>query len=60
MQELYPTGQILGSGSAGLGNLYVLDQECAVHYINFYGGRTSARRINLNSGMKTRDKWLQT
>lgn len=28
-----------------LGNLYVIDREDAVHYINYYGGNTSARRV---------------
>jgi hypothetical protein len=28
-----------------LGNLYVLDSENAVHYINYYGGKTTARKV---------------
>lgn len=29
-----------------LGNLYVLDRENAVHYINYYGGETNARKVS--------------
>lgn len=29
-----------------LGNLYVLDREHAVHYINYYGGKTTARKVS--------------
>ena len=29
-----------------LGNLYVLDAENAVHYIDYYGGKTAARKVS--------------
>jgi hypothetical protein len=28
-----------------LGNLYVIDRRNVVHYINYYGGQTSARKV---------------
>jgi len=37
--------RILPIARCELGNLYVFDQENAVHYINYYGGRTSARKV---------------
>jgi len=28
-----------------LGNIYVLNRENAVHYLNYYGGKTTARKV---------------
>jgi hypothetical protein len=36
---------VLPFADCELGNLYVIDQEGAVYYINYYGGSTSARRV---------------
>jgi hypothetical protein len=36
---------ILPVADCELGNLYVLDRENAVHYINYYGGSTSAINV---------------
>lgn len=37
--------RVLPFADCELGNLYVIDQEDAVYYINYYGGSTSAHRI---------------
>lgn len=29
-----------------LGNLWVIDRENAIHYINYYGGKTTARKVS--------------
>lgn len=36
---------VLPIADCELGNLYVLDREGAVHYINYYGGRTTAKKV---------------
>jgi hypothetical protein len=36
---------VLPIADCELGNLYVIDQEDSVHYINYYGGVTSARNV---------------
>ncbi len=36
---------ILPIADCELGNLYVLDRENAVHYLNYYGGKTTAHRV---------------
>jgi hypothetical protein len=36
---------ILPFADCELGNLWVLDQKNAVHYINYYGGKTTARKV---------------
>lgn len=36
---------VLPVADCALGNLYVLDRENSVHYINYYGGRTTARKV---------------
>ncbi|NHZ43560.1 SMI1/KNR4 family protein [Massilia aquatica] len=36
---------VLPIADCELGNLYVLDRENAVHYINYYGGKTSVRKV---------------
>ena len=37
--------RILPIADCEFGNLYVFDRENRVHYINYYGGRTSARKV---------------
>jgi len=36
---------VLPIADCELGNLYVLDRENAVHYLNYYGGKTTAQKI---------------
>lgn len=36
---------VLPIADCELGNLYVLDRENAVHYLDYYGGKTSARKV---------------
>lgn len=36
---------VLPVADCEVGNLYVLDRENSVHYINYYGGRTTARKV---------------
>lgn len=36
---------VLPIADCELGNLYVIDRENVVHYINYYGGRTTARKV---------------
>ena len=36
---------VLPIADCELGNLYVLDRKNAVHYLNFYGGKTSSRNV---------------
>jgi hypothetical protein len=46
--KLYPDLRddgILPFARCELGNLWVLDQKNAVHYINYYGGETTARKV---------------
>ena len=37
--------QILPIADCELGNLYVIDRDNYVHYINYYGGTTTARKV---------------
>lgn len=37
--------RILPIADCELGNLYVLDSNNSVHYINYYGGKTSAKKV---------------
>jgi hypothetical protein len=39
------TERVLPIADCELGNLYVLDQENAVYYLNYYGGKTTARKV---------------
>lgn len=36
---------VLPMADCELGNLYVIDGDNAIHYINYYGGRTTSRKI---------------
>ena len=36
---------VLPIADCELGNLYVIDRENAIFYINYYGGKTTARKI---------------
>jgi hypothetical protein len=36
---------VLPFADCELGNIYVLDAKNAVHYINYYGGRTTVRKV---------------
>lgn len=36
---------VLPIADCELGNLYILSRENAVHYINYYGGETTARKV---------------
>lgn len=36
---------VLPVADCELGNLYVIDRENVVHYINYYGGQTTARKV---------------
>ncbi|NHZ65636.1 SMI1/KNR4 family protein [Massilia genomosp. 1] len=36
---------VLPIADCELGNLYVLDRKNAVHHLNFYGGKTSSRKV---------------
>lgn len=36
---------VLPIADCELGNLYVLDRENTIHYLNYYGGQTTARKV---------------
>ena len=38
--------RVLPIAGCALGNLYVLDRDNEVYYINYYGGQTSARKVS--------------
>jgi hypothetical protein len=40
------TDRILPFARCELGNLYVLDEADAIHYINYYGGKTTVLKIS--------------
>lgn len=48
-QDLKKEG-VLPIADCELGNLYVLDPENAIHYLNYYGGKTTARRVASSFG----------
>jgi hypothetical protein len=48
-QDLQKEG-VLPIADCELGNLYVLDRENAIHYLNYYGGKTTARKVASSFG----------
>ena len=55
-QRTHPDLQIEGMlpiANCELGNLYVLDRENAVHYLNYYGGKMTARQVECLSLVPT-------
>ena len=36
---------VLPIARCALGNIYVLDRNNAIHYINYYGGKTTAQKV---------------